>query len=307
MKKADVVIFKPYWCFRGGSNDNEDAEGYAMQRWNLWIDLLFAKRVNKIAGACMWSFNDYWSSWMQHPMGVVDHYRIPKAVFYRFRNYWRHIPSETPVPGLVPTMVRLNSDMDSLIADSTDVAIVTASFRDSNGVCADTKSGPNDSIPVTFSVTGPADYFGPATVKAYAGKCALIIKSRNTPGDITVSASASGLPPAEAVTIRAVMADTSSLPFPPVPVLYDPPKSLYRNVVVQQVRNSLAVRFPSKAAAAADVSLFNARGQSLACPARLTGAILIIDIKGLAAGYYLLSFGRNGLNWNAPVKVCVTR
>jgi hypothetical protein len=34
---------------------------------------------------------------------------------------------------------------------------------------------------------------------------------------------------------------------------------------------------------------------------------LIIDIKGLAAGYYLLSFGRNGLNWNAPVKVCVTR
>ena len=296
-----------YWCFRGGSNDNEDAEGYAMQRWNLWIDLLFAKRVNKIAGACMWSFNDYWSSWMQHPMGVVDHYRIPKAVFYRFRNYWRHVPSETPVPGLVPAMVRLDSDMDSLIADSTDVAIVTASFRDSNGVCADTKSGPNDSIPVTFSVTGPADYFGPATVKAYAGKCALIIKSRNTPGDITVSASASGFPPAEAVTIRAVAADTSSLPFPPVPVLYDPPKSLYRNVVVKQVRNSLVVRFPSKAAAAADVSLFTARGRSLACPARRTGAMLTIDTKGLAAGYYLLSFGRNGLNRNAPVKVCVTR
>ena len=298
-----------YWCFRGGSNDNESADGYAMQRWNLWLDLLTAKRVNKLAGACMWSFNDYWSGWMQHPMGAVDHYRIPKAVYYRFRRYWTptHVPSETPVPGLTPTNVRLNPDMDSLFADSTDVAIITASFRDSNGTCVDTKSGPDDSIPVTFTVNGPADYFGPATVKAYAGKCALIIKSRNTPGTITVSASAPGLPAAEAVTIRAVMADTSSLPFPPVSVLYGPPHARYRNVVVKQARNSLIVYFPSKTAANRDISLFNARGQSITCPVSLSGAALTIDTRSLATGYYLLSFGKNGARGNSPIKVLVTR
>jgi hypothetical protein len=298
-----------YWCFRGGSNDNESADGYAMQRWNLWLDLILAKRVNKIAGAVMWSFNDYWSGWMQHPMGVVDHYRIPKAVFYRFRRYWTptHVPSETPVLRLTPTNLRLNSDMDSLFADSTDVAIITASFRDSNGVCVDTKSGPNDSIPVMFTVNGPADYFGPATVKAYAGKCALIIKSRNTPGTITVSASAPNLPAADAVTIRAVMSDTSSLPFPPVSVLNNAPDARYRNVVVKQAHNSLVVYFPSKAAANKDVFLFNARGQAITCPVRLSGIALTIDTRSLAAGYYLLSFGRNSAQGNMPVKVLVTR
>jgi hypothetical protein len=298
-----------YWCFRGGSNDNESEDGYAMQRWNLWLDLLYAKRVNKIAGACMWSFNDYWSSWMQHPMGVVDHYRIPKAVYYLFRRYWTpgHLPSETPVPGLKPVTVRLDSDMDSLFADSTDVAIITASLRDSNGVCVDTRSGPNDSIPVSFTVNGPADYFGPSIVKAYAGKCAIIIKSRNTPGAITVSASAPGVRAAEAVSIRAVMADTSSLPFPPVSVLYTSPASRYRDVTVKQLRNSLTVCFPSKAAASDDVSLYNARGQSVACPHRVAGIMLTMDTRKCAAGYYFLSIGKNKKSGTMTKKVFITR
>ncbi|MBN2189114.1 MAG: beta galactosidase jelly roll domain-containing protein [Chitinispirillaceae bacterium] len=303
-----------YWCFRGGSNDNESPYGYAMQRWNLWVDLLYAKRVNKIAGAVMWCFNDYWSGWMQHPMGVVDHYRIPKAVYYRFRKYWTptHIPSETPVPDLTVTDLRLDSDMGSLTADSTDVAIITASFRDSNGVCVDTRSGPDDSIPVTFTVNGPADYFGPATVKAFAGKCALIIKSRNTPGAITVSASAT-VPAtmlslaSDPVIINAVPADTSSLPFIYASVLERPQTTAFRNVLVRQARNSLIVRFPSLAETAFGIVLVNARGQSMTCPVRTAGTTLTIDTRRLATGYYFLAIGKNGTGGNLTKKVFIAR
>jgi beta-galactosidase len=298
-----------YWCFRGGSNDNESPDGYAMQRWNIWLDLIYGtKRLNRIAGACMWSFNDYWSGWMQHPMGAVDHYRIPKAVFYRFRRYWapNHPQSETPVPGLTPTGLRLDSDMDTLLADSTDVAIITASFRDSNGVCVDTKSGPNDSIPVTFTVNGPADYFGPATVKAYAGKCALIIKSRNTAGTIKISAAAQGLT-ADPVVLPAVRPDTSPLPFPPASVTFTPPASSYPHAIIKQLHNAIVVYFPSKAAATRKVSLFNARGQSVGCPVHLSGAALTIDTRALAAGYYFLAIGGNGGTSGAPAKVFITR
>jgi len=69
------------------------------------------------------------------PMGVVDEYRIPKAVFYLFRKQWTGKASETPVPGLTPTKLRLDSDMSSLIADSTDIAIITASFRTAGDTC----------------------------------------------------------------------------------------------------------------------------------------------------------------------------
>jgi hypothetical protein len=303
-----------YWCFRGGANDNESADGYAMQRWNLWLDLLFAKRVNKIAGAVMWCFNDYWSSWMQHPMGVIDHYRIPKAVFYRFRKYWTptHIKSETPVPGLNIASLRLDSDMDSLFTDSTDVAIITASFRDANGTCVDTKSGPTDSIPVTFSVSGPADYFGPSTVKAFAGKCAIIIKSKNNSGTITVSATAAaqGLTAAP-VTIRAVAADTFPLPFVTtdtgVSVLYRPGAAGFRDIFVRQARNSLVVSFPSKESVTGDLRLFNPRGQAMVCPAVRTGAVMTIDTRRLAAGYYFLSIGDRGPGGTVTKKVFIAR
>jgi hypothetical protein len=298
-----------FWCYRGGANDNESASGYAMQRWNLWTGLFTTPRLNKLAGAVMWCFNDYWSNYAQVPMGAVDHYRIPKAVYYLFRKNWTGVPSETPVPSLTPTQLRLDSDMDSLIADSTDVAIITASFRDANGTCVDTKSGPNDSIPVTFSVSGPANYFGSATVMANAGKCALIIKSTNTPGTITVSASAAAPGPsltATPVLMRAVMADTSSLPFP-VSVLNKPANAIYRDVMVKESRNSLIVYFPSKTAATDNVSLFNARGQSIGFPFKLAGTALTIDTRRLATGYYFLCIGKMGASGNLTKKVLIAR
>jgi len=283
-----------YSCFRGGTNDNENPDGYAVQRWNLWQALFTTTRLNKLAGGCMWSFNDYWSAFIQAPMGVVDHLRIPKAVFYLFRNYWTGVPSETPVLGLTPTKLKLTSDLDSLIADSTDVAIITASFRTAGDTCVDTKSGASDSIPVTFTVTGPADYFGSSKVMANAGKCGFMIKSKNTTGIITVTANAVGYA-TKSITIKAVKADTTSLPFltklATTAVINKSAVAGIKNVTFRQNINSMLISFSSKAEAAAGVSVFNSRGQYIDCAQQISGNTIVLNTRSLAIGCYYMSSG----------------
>ena len=78
-------------------------------------------------------------------MGVIDHMRIPKAVFYLFRKFWTGV-SDTgsdgvPVPKITPTHLQLNADTGTLVADSTDVSIITASLRAANGLCVDNTDG----------------------------------------------------------------------------------------------------------------------------------------------------------------------
>ncbi len=284
------------WCYRGGSNDNENADGYAMERWNLWNGLFTTGSLNKIAGGCMWSFNDYWSGFIQYPMGVVDHYRIPKAVFYLFRKYWTQKPSETPVAGLTPATLRLASDMRTLVSDSTDIAIITASIRAADGRCVDTKSGPADSIPVTFSVTGPADYFGPATVKAYAGKCALIIKSRYSRGTVTVSASAPNLPAADPVTIVSDTADMTPLDFM-TPIMSKGVNPVSRDVSprVTVTGRAVYVTGASIALKTARITLVNTVGQRVCCPLSVSPGHATLDISRVAPGYYQVIVGAHPL------------
>ena len=282
------------WCYRGASNDNENADGYAMERWNLWNGLFTTGSLNKIAGGCMWSFNDYWSAFIQYPMGVVDHYRIPKAVFYLFRKYWTQTPSETPVAGLTPVKLQLNSDMETLMCDSTDVAIITASFRAADGRCVDTKSGASDSIPVTFSVSGPADYFGPAIVKAYAGKCALMITSRYSPGTITVSASAPNLPAATPITIQSDTADMTPLDFI-TPIIRNgtcsTPGTFSSRIRV--TRRTVYVVSPSISPRSTEIFLCNTVGQRVSCPSSISTGTATFDIRNVAAGYYTVSVGKH--------------
>ncbi len=279
------------WCYRGAANDNESASGYAMTRWNIWTNLFTIPRTNKLAGACMWSFNDYWSEFIKDkPMGVVDHFRIPKAVFYLFRKYWTGVASETPVAGLTPTTLRLDTDNPQLVSDSTDVAIITASFRDASGTCVDTKSGGNDSIPVTFTVTGPADYFGNNVVMAYAGKCALIIKSTNTPGTVTIAASAPGLSATAPVTIVSQPADNTPLPFLGVAsVKQSPGTALLRRLAVQQCGRAIFINFPTAGPVPGKVALYTSLGRKVTCPTTINGRSVVLDTRHLAVGCYSLA------------------
>jgi hypothetical protein len=278
-----------YWCFRGDANDNESASGYAMQRWNKWTALFTTTRLNKIAGGCMWSFNDYWSPFIQKPMGVVDHYRIPKAVYYLFRKNWTGKASETPVPGLTPTKLLLEIDNKVLIADSTDIAIVTASFRDAGGVCVDTKAGPSDSIPVTFTLEGPANQFGPLVVKAFGGKCGLMIKSKNTPGSITIGASAPNLPAAQAITIPVIPVDTSAMEIP-VKWVGKYGAQQYR-IAIKQSKGKMIITLPVTVDSKTAISLFTLKGQKVSCPVSFKGKIVALETRTVATGNYFISIG----------------
>jgi hypothetical protein len=307
-----------YWCFRGGAGgsgagpktDDLSAGGYAYQRWNDWVSLLTTTRLNKLAGAVMWCFNDYWSdhSGGVNPMGAVDHYRIPKAVYYLYRKYWTGVPDSVPVPNITASQLRLDADTNSLVADSTDVAIITASLRSSDGRCVDnTNVGTNtDTIPVTFTVSGPANYFGTGVGKLYAGKCALMVKSTNTPGAITVSATAPGLTAAP-VTITSVPADTTSLPFL-TPVVYKVfPVAASRRIAIAQQRDRIIISFASKKdAAEGNVRIVNFKGEVISCPVSENAKNLVITTKKLLTGYYLLSVDGAGVG-EVTRKICIAK
>ncbi len=285
------------WCYRGDAGnssgqkaDDLSPDGHAYQRWNLWIGLLTTARLNHLAGGCMWCFNDYWSDRFTNPKGVIDHMRIPKAVFYLFRKFWTGVPDSVPVPNITATHLRLDADTGMLVADGTDVSIITASLRAANGLCVDnTDVGANtDTIPVTFTVTGPATYFGTGIGKLYAGKCALMIKSTNTPGAIKVSATAAGYT-RDSIMLQSVAPDTSSLPFP-TPVLQRRiSATALDKISIRQMNHAVIVSFADKNATGWTVRLVNFSGDVISCPVSSVPAGLSIGTKGLAAGYYLLS------------------
>jgi hypothetical protein len=294
-----------YWCYRGDNTngsgqmaDDLSAGGYAYQRWNLWTGLLAGNySPNKIAGGTMWSFNDYWSdhSGGVNPMGAVDHMRIPKAVYYLFRKFWTGV-SDTgaggvPVAGITPTSLQLNADTAKLVADSCDVTIITASLRSSSGLCVDnTDGGKNtDTIPVTFSVSGPADAFGANPYKLFAGKCAIMIKSTNTPGTITVSATGDGFTAAP-IYIQSLPADTTSLPFLGTPVLrHGAMASAPQKISIRQLQYSVMVSFTNQNARGWKVRMVNFNGDVISCPVSAVPGGFTIGTRGLATGFYLLS------------------
>jgi beta-galactosidase len=294
-----------YWCFRGCAGlgnqkaDDLSSGGYSYQRWNDWIALLTTARLNKLAGAVMWCFNDYWSdhSGGVNPMGAVDHMRIPKAVYYLFRKYWTQVPDSVPVPGLTISQLRLDCDTNKLVADSTDVAIITASIRSADGRCVDnTNVGAGaDTIPITFSVSGPANYFGTGVGKLYAGKCALMVKSTNTPGTITVSASGRGFT-ATPVTIKSVAEDTTSLPFLTPILLRGAGIAALRNITLAQTKNFIIVTFAKENAAKGDVRIVNFKGEKISCPVTVRSKSLIVNTKNLSTGYYLLAAGNRAVD-----------
>jgi beta-galactosidase len=300
-----------YVSFRGGKGrvistmttqfvDDLSAQGYAQQAWTDWLNLWATTRKNQLAGGCLWSFNDYWSNHGGgvYPMGVVDHYRIPKAIFYLYRKNYTGVLDSVPVPGLTPTALQLDCDTNSLIADSTDVSIVTASLRDANGVCVDnTNVGQNtDTILVNFTVSGPGNYFPPTGVaKLYGGKAGFMIKSTNSTGPITITATAqaNGKELAanltKTLTIQSVAADNSSLPFL-TPVIYRNSVASTRNTInVKQWRHSIIVSFANQKPADGDVKIINMYGETIACPMVFAGKSLTISTKRLAMGHFLLS------------------
>lgn len=88
---------------------------------------------------------------------------------------------------------RLSAALDTDVpANGSETVFVYVSITDSEGTLVSSADNTN----VTLSVTGPAQLACPATVKSEAGIAAGMIRVGQTPGLITVTATASGLTPA---------------------------------------------------------------------------------------------------------------
>jgi beta-galactosidase len=79
-------------------------------------------------------------------------------------------------------------DTTDVPANGSDFIFVYASVVDSNGTLI-----PTSTKTVTFSVTGQASLFSPASVNAEAGIAVALVRVTDQPGLITVTATASGL------------------------------------------------------------------------------------------------------------------
>jgi hypothetical protein len=278
-------------CFGGGCV-LESENQYANERYTLrWLRDILPNTgdAKPLAGGHMWCFIDYWSPCNvgNHPMGVLDHYRIPKKVFYTFQSNWRTgVTDDYPATGLTPAKVQLEADVTNLTADSTDLSRIIGSIRDASGKCA------WSSAPIVFTVTGPADVFegNPVTENAIAGKIGIILKSKNSPGTITVTATSTGLSSAT-LTLTSAAADTSALPF-----IWNGSSVEYRawdiiagnKFSMLQTRRSIVLAFSPKDFAIDNISLVTMQGKAIVCPVQRKGTAVFMNTSGIARGVYRL-------------------
>jgi Glycosyl hydrolases family 2, TIM barrel domain/Glycosyl hydrolases family 2, sugar binding domain/Glycoside hydrolase family 2 C-terminal domain 5/Glycosyl hydrolases family 2 len=289
-----------FWCFRGDTVTTNNGTNLSEDEWNNrrlngyngspgWTQIAGS---TALAGGHIWCFIDYWSPFMNYPMGSLDHYRIPKKTYYEFRKLWtgNDYAGEYPTAGLTATKIQLNADVNTLIADSTDLSLIIASVRDASGKCV------YSSVPVTFAVTGPCTVFDTLTRPAIAGKTALIIKSTNSTGTITVTASAAGLTPAT-VTLQGVAPDNSALPFiwPAVNTVFrEQVAALAHEIRVVQTARAIQVSFASPGVESRTISFVNIRGERIGCRTAFKGLSVSIDLTDIVPGIYFVRASNGG-------------
>jgi beta-galactosidase len=84
-------------------------------------------------------------------------------------------------------------DADEIVANGSDIIFVYATVVSSNGAIVQTFGSNSGSDNITFNVTGPATIVSPSVIRAEAGISAALLRSTNRPGQITVTATRTGL------------------------------------------------------------------------------------------------------------------
>ncbi|MBN2187938.1 MAG: T9SS type A sorting domain-containing protein [Chitinispirillaceae bacterium] len=279
-------------CIRQSENDfSSEFWGTIAGRGWTWVQNQTGPAL-PCAGGHAWVFIDYWTAGNvgQVPMGMVDHYRIPKKVFYTFRSNWTGAAADTFVRGLTPTRVDLVADLSILNADSTDLTVVVASLRDAQGRCAHAARS------VTLQLTGPVECFDTLTRTTIAGKIGWVLKSRNTAGVIRAIVTSSGLTP-DTVIINSVTPDNSPLPFiwPPTGIADRGAGMLSeKSVAVFQNRGSVTVMFPCSSREKASVAILTLQGRRVRFCEVDGRNSAVLTTQSLGGGVYYLRVTVNG-------------
>jgi beta-galactosidase len=84
-------------------------------------------------------------------------------------------------------------DASEMVADGSDIIFVYATVVDTNGAVVQTFGSNSSADKITFNVTGPAALISPSVVRAEAGTSTALLRSTTQPGQITVTATRTGL------------------------------------------------------------------------------------------------------------------
>jgi beta-galactosidase len=289
------------WCYRGDTATTNDASlsgslsenCFATDRWsgsNNWTQILAAWNGNTQpvpGGGFMWCFVDYWSPVQDYPMGVLDHYRIPKKAFYTFRANWAGTADDNFAIGLTPTKVQLDADLAVLTADSTDITRIVGSLRDASGKCAFVARD------IMLQIAGPVDCFDPLTKTTIAGKIGWVLKSKNTPGTIRVTGTSGGLTP-DTISITCTLPDNSPLPFIWPQSGVDRRGNTVSSRAVLDVINKagrIVISFVAPGNVPARISFCDMQGKMVSCRVTEDRSRSIVDTRGIPAGIYFLKIG----------------
>jgi len=289
--------FNTNWTYRGDTKD--DVGQIASGLWNDWQAVV---GDTKECGGAMWCHADYNSPNTSYPQGAVDVYRIPKCTYYVFRKNWANVPydNDIPVTGTAAALT-IEADTNKLVADGTDCAFIYVSVRDAAGKCIHTGYGSTSKTTVKFTVSGNATLFGDSTVKVNGGKCAILIRSTNTPGTITISASATGLTGASTqITSVADTYNPDDYPFI-TPVIIRPISHIEKKLAVAQRGRVLRIQAPLNGLRAGDISILNIKGQTIDFSIAAKDRELFVDTKKLTSGSYVLCI-KNALNGKEYVR-----
>ena len=90
-------------------------------------------------------------------------------------------------PGTASSII-VSFDASEMVADGSDIIFAYATVVDAAGTVV-----PGNSSYITFNVTGPATLVSPSVIRAEAGISTALLRSTNRPGQVTVTATASGL------------------------------------------------------------------------------------------------------------------
>ena len=241
--------YNPAWespCRRGDSCDTHLSSASAI--WNYWKNV--EQAGPRLAGGFLWVFNDYRAWWWKNtPMGMVDHVRVPKTVYYYFRQQWTQAAPDYPQNGTA-TNIELIADLSTLQADGTDISRLIATLRDESGACI------NSTRDITFSVSGPATIFGDATIPTAAGKAGAVLRTTTLPGTIIVIAASPGLSP-DTVRLQSTAA------------IEDDPNNQIRSPELHLCGGAFHLRTVS-----------TTKGYLIFCPPQRDGRLRIINSRG---------------------------
>ncbi|MGA2916815.1 MAG: glycoside hydrolase family 2 TIM barrel-domain containing protein [Sedimentisphaerales bacterium] len=108
-------------------------------------------------------------------------------------------------PGTASSIV-VSFDASEMVADGSDIIFVYATVVGTNGAVVQTFGSNSSTDKITFNVTGPATLISPSVVRAEAGISTALLRSTAQPGQITVTATRTGLSSGSA-NINSIMGE----------------------------------------------------------------------------------------------------